>query len=565
MTVETAATSVNPWASIVFERAAEGIAVTDLQGKVCAVNAAFTRLTGYSEADIVGKGLGTLSSGRHSPEFYATMWRSLDELGCWQGEIWNKRKDGELYPEWLSINDVKDNDGRRTHYIGVFTDISRIVKSQTHLRLLAHHDPATGLPNRHLFKDRFESAERRALRNRRQMIVLLIDLNQKVAYTEGYGHLPGPELVNEIARHLGSSIKDTDTLARLSESEFAVLIEDVDGPRGASLTADKLLKPFNAPINVGTEQYAVTASIGIGVYPLDGHNLDDLLSNATKAMREARLQGRNTYRFYSSEMSSFAGERLMLEGLLRQAIANNELSLKYQPQFDSITHHIVGAEVLLRWSNQTLGMVGPDRFVPVAEDIGLIHPIGEWVLREACAQMVAWQKAGIAPQTLSVNISAHQIAVADFVDMISSVLADSGLDGSCLELEITEGVLNSVPYVEQTLLALKQLGVMISIDDFGTGLSSIGNLRHLPVRKLKIDRSFVLDIGRDSGSETVARAVIGLGSSFGLTVIAEGVETEVQADFLRKSGCQQFQGYLLGRAVTPEDFAAYFSPSKESA
>jgi EAL domain-containing protein (putative c-di-GMP-specific phosphodiesterase class I) len=208
-------------------------------------------------------------------------------------------------------------------------------------------------------------------------------------------------------------------------------------------------------------------------------------------------------------------------------------------------------------------MVGPDRFVPVAEDIGLIHPIGEWVLREACAQMVAWQKSGIAPQTLSVNISAHQIAVADFVDMIESVLEDTALDGRCLELEITEGVLNSVPYVEQTLLALKQLGVTISIDDFGTGLSSIGNLRHLPVRKLKIDRSFVLDIGRDGASETVVRAVIGLGASFGLTVIAEGVETEVQAEFLRKSGCQQFQGYLLGRAVTPEDFAAYFSPVKE--
>ena len=552
-------------AKIIFRHAADGIAITDADGHVLAVNEAFSRLTGYETEEIRGRTLSVLNSGRHSPEFYENMWKTLVEHGRWQGEIWNRRKNGEVYAEWLSISDVHDEQGQRTHFIGVFTDITQIMESQTELRFLAHHDPVTLLPNRLLFNDRFDQAVRRALRDLRQLAVLFIDLNQMRDLNDTLGHVVSNNLMAEIARHMIASIRETDTLARLSGDEFILLIEDIDGPRSASQTADKLLKAFDEPVRIGEDRFFVSASIGISLFPMDGHSLNDLIANADTAMHQARAHGRNTYRFYSEEMSAYAGERMMLERLLRQSIEQNELTLNYQPQFDATTLALVGVEALLRWTNPVLGAVGPDRFVPVAEDNGLIHPIGEWVLRAACAQFVEWQRQGVAPRTISVNISAKQIGLGNFVDMVQKILSDTGLDGKYLELELTESVLTDVAYVVPTIEGLRQLGIQISIDDFGTGFSSLSYLKTLPIRKLKIDRSFILDIGVDPGNEAIIRAIIGLAHTLGLSVIAEGVETEDQAEFLRREGCEDFQGHLLGRAVSASDFSQYFSRVRPAA
>ena len=541
-------------ADIVFRRAAEGIAITDAAGRVLSVNDAFVRLTGFSLEEVRGQSLGILKSDRHLPQFYESMWNQLQETGRWQGEIWNRRKNGEIYPEWLSISDVRDASNQRTHFVGVFTDIKELVAAQELLRKLAHHDSATGLPNQHLFADRYENAMRRALRSRRQMALLFVELD-----CTGQARA---SLLAQAALRLQGEVRDTNTLARVADSEFLLLLENIDGPREVSVVADKLLKSLQLPLQAGQDRGFVSASIGISLFPLDGHELAGQVRDARTAMDEARQQGRNTYRFFSSQMNAYAGERILLAAQLHKALENNELTLRYQPQFDADGSTLVGVEALLRWTNLALGMVGPDRFVPVAEDNGLIHPIGEWVLRESCRQFREWQLQGTAPETLSVNISANQIAATDFLDMIESVLADSGMSGDCLELELTESVLTSVPYVQQTIASLRQIGVRISIDDFGTGITSLGILNSTLVRKLKIDRGFVHGIGYDSAKEMIVRAIIGLARTFKLRVIAEGVETEDQASFLRREGCQEFQGYLYGRAVSAEDFSAFFGPRK---
>ena len=544
-------------AEAVFLGAGEGMAITDAKGRVLKVNDAFTALTGYAGAEVVGQTLGLLKSDRHPPEFFAELWRQLEATGRWQGEIWNRHKDGSIYPEWLSISEVRDAGGAITKFVGVFTDIKGLVAKQEHLRHAAQHDSLTGLPNRMLFNDRFEQAVGRSLRKRHQMALMLIDLD-----ADSPKRLP---LIEAAGRQLATKVRETDTMARIGDTEFVVLQESIDGPREVSSMADKLLKILHLPFEADGDRGFVSGSIGISLFPIDGYKADDLIRDARMAMEEARLQGHNTYSFFASEMNAYVGERLLLAGQLRQALERNELSLKYQPQFDANSNAMVGIEVLLRWSNLALGMVGPDRFVPVAEDIGLIHTIGEWVLREACRQFVDWQHQSCAPPVLAVNISAKQIAAADFVEMVDSVLRDSGMDAGCLELELAESVLNTVPYVHQTIEALHQLGVHIAIDDFGTGVTSLGRFTALNFHKLKIDREFIRGIGRDPAQEKVVRAIMGLARPFGVKVIAEGVETEDQARFLRQEGCHEFQGHLLGRAVSAADYCTSVCPATKNA
>lgn len=546
-----------PLGDIVFSRAAEGMAITDADGMVIDVNDAFVRFTGYSRDEVKGRSLGLLKSDRHEPEFYDAMWQGLEKSGRWQGEIWNCRKNGEVYPEWLSISAVHDAEGRITHFVGVFADIGKLVGAQEALRYLAHYDSLTGLPNRHLFDDRYRHAMSRALRFRRQMALLLIGFDAGVAGR--------PDVVGMAAKELALRVREADTLARISDTEFILLLDHIEGPREVSLIADKLLKVFHLPLCIGPDKVLVSACIGISLFPIDGHEIDGLIRDARVAKADAELQGRNTYSFFSSEMNGYAGESLLLAEHLRLALERNELSLKYQPQYDADTNQLVGIEALLRWSNLALGMVGPDRFVPVAEDHGFIHTIGEWVLRETCRQFTEWQRMGCAPKTLAVNISAKQIAAAGFIEMIESVLEDSGMSGDCLELDLAESVLTNVPFVQQTIEGLRQLGVHIAIDDFGTGVTSLAHLNSMTIRKLKIDRAFIRGIGRDPAQEKIVRAIISLGKTFGLKVIAEGVETEQQTKFLRGEGCHEFQGYLLGRAVNAEDYCSSFCPAARGA
>ncbi|AYH45786.1 GGDEF domain-containing phosphodiesterase [Azoarcus sp. DN11] len=539
-------------AHIVFRNAAEGIAVTDARGLILAVNGAFTALTGYTASEAVGRTPAILRSGRHGREFYARMWLALHDEGRWQGEIWNRRKNGEIYPEWLSISTVRDEAGAVLHYVGVFTDISHIMAEQEKLRDLAYHDPLTRLPNRMLLRDRFEQAARRTLRDARQLAVLMIEASPQ-------GKVSNDAFLIGAAQRLAAHVRETDTIARYGENEFLVLIEGIDGPRDASVTADQLLAALEKPLAVdGLDVYAA-ANVGISLYPLDGYTLDDLATAADAAMLQARAHQRHGYHFYSAEMTAFANERAAIERQLRRALADNALELHFQPQFEVSDGSVVGVEALVRWTDPELGVVDPERFVPIAEDNGLIHPLGEWVMRKAFAQHAAWQAAGIAPPVLSINISARQLARIDFVDSVAALVAETGVSPHTLEFEFRESVLSDVAYVVPALEALDGMGIRLSIDGFGTGFSPLGNLKTLPISKLNIDRSFVSGIGSDQGNDTIVRTVLGVAHTLGLRVIAEGVETEAQAEFLREQGCDEFQGHLFGEAVSGDDFARNFA------
>ncbi|WP_407279014.1 EAL domain-containing protein [Aromatoleum evansii] len=539
-------------AHIVFQNAAEGIAITDPQGRILAVNDAFTALTGYPAADVLGRTPAMLRSGRHGREFYARMWLALRDEGRWQGEIWNRRKNGEIYPEWLSISTVRNDTGEILHYVGVFTDIGRIMAEQEKLRDLAYHDPLTRLPNRMLLRDRFEQAARRSLRDARQLAVLMIEVTPQ-------GKVPNDPFLVAASEQLATHLRETDTLARYGENEFLVLIEGINGPRDASVTADQLLKALERPLTVdGIDVYA-GANVGISLYPMDGYTLDDLATAADAAMLQARSHDRHGYRFYSAEMTAFATERATIETQLRRAIASGALELHFQPLFDVAGSSVLGVEALVRWTDPELGAVEPERFVPIAEDNGLIHPLGEWVMRRAFTQFVAWQAAGVAPPVLSLNISARQLERIDFVDSVAALVAETGISPQSLEFEFRESVLSDVAYVVPALEALDQMGIRLSIDGFGTGFSPLGNLKTLPISKLNIDRSFVSGIGRNQGNDTIVRTVLGVARTLGLRVIAEGVETEDQAAFLRNEGCDEFQGHLYGQAMKGEDFVRRFA------
>ena len=548
----TAIQDSGQFAHIVFQNAAEGIAITDPQGRILAVNGAFTALTGYPAGDVVGKTPAMLRSGRHGREFYARMWVALRDEGHWQGEIWNRRKSGEIYPEWLSISTVRDETGEVLHYVGVFTDISRIMVEQEKLRDLAYHDPLTRLPNRMLLRDRFEQAARRSLRDAHQLAVLMVEVAPQ-------GKVPNDPFLVAASERLATHLRETDTFARYGENEFLVLIEGINGPRDASVTADQLLKALEKPLSVdGLDVYA-TANIGISLYPMDGYTLDDLATAADAAMLQARSHDRHGFRFYSAEMTAFANERATIERQLRHAIADGALELHFQPQFDVSGSSVVGVEALVRWTDPQIGAIDPDRFVPIAEDNGLIHPLGEWVMRKAFTQFVSWQAAGIAPPVLSLNISARQLERIDFVDSVAALVAETGISPRSLEFEFRESVLSDVAYVVPALEALDRMGIGLSIDGFGTGFSPLGNLKTLPISKLNIDRSFVSGIGSNQGNDTIVRTVLGVARTLGLRVIAEGVETEDQAVFLRNEGCDEFQGHLYGQAVCGEDFVRRFA------
>ncbi|MBD5803082.1 Phytochrome-like protein cph2 [Azoarcus sp. Aa7] len=539
-------------AHIVFRNAAEGIAITDPQGRILAVNSAFTALTGYPAGDVVGQTPAILRSGRHGREFYARMWLALRDEGRWQGEIWNRRKGGEIYPEWLSISTVRNEAGEVLHYVGVFTDISHIMAEQEKLRDLAYHDPLTRLPNRMLLRDRFEQAARRSLRDAHQLAVLMVEATPQ-------GKVPNDPFLVAASERLATHLRETDTFARYGENEFLVLIEGINGPRDASVTADQLLKALEKPLSVdGLDVYA-TANIGISLYPMDGYTLDDLATAADAAMLQARSRDRHGFRFYSAEMTAFATERATIERQLRRAIADGALELHFQPQFDVSGSSMVGVEALVRWTDPQIGAIDPDRFVPIAEDNGLIHPLGEWVMRKAFTQFVSWQASGIAPPALSLNISARQLERIDFVDSVAALVAETGISPQSLEFEFRESVLSDVAYVVPALETLDRMGIRLSIDGFGTGFSPLGNLKTLPISKLNIDRSFVSGIGSNQGNDTIVRTVLGVARTLGLRVIAEGVETEEQAVFLRNEGCDEFQGHLYGQAVCGEDFVRRFA------
>ena len=541
----------------------EGIIVTDVGGKVLRINKAFTETTGYTAEDIVGQTPRLLRSGRHDAEFYRAMWESIRLIGAWQGEIWDRRKSGEIYPKWLTISAVKGDDGAVTHYVGTHFDITERKKAEEKIEELAFFDQLTGLPNRTLLMDRLKQAMTAGNRNGCFGAVLFIDLDHFKTLNDTLGHDKGDQLLGQVAKRLNASVREGDTVARLGGDEFVVVLGGLNenAREAASQTevvGEKILATLSQPYRLGEVEHLTTGSVGATLFQGHATSIDDLLKQADLAMYKSKDTGRNALRFFDPAMQTVVMERVAMEEQLRQALVASQFLLHYQAQVVS-NHRVTGAEVLVRWKHPDRGMVSPAEFIPLAEETGLILPLGHWVLETACRQLACWAtQPEMANLTVAVNVSAHQFRQADFVDQVVAVLNETGADPKKLKLELTESMLvSNVEDIVEKMFALKAKGVGFSLDDFGTGFSSLSYLKRLPLDQLKIDQSFVRDVLSDPNDAAIARTVISLAQSLGLGVIAEGVETEAQRDFLASSGCHAYQGYFFSRPLPVEGFEAF--------
>ncbi|WP_241088853.1 sensor domain-containing protein [Pseudomonas viridiflava] len=546
-------------AATVFESTAEGVLITDTRQRIHAVNRAFSEITGYSETEAIGHTPRLLASGQHDSAFYAAMWHQLTAEGHWQGEIYNRRKNGDIYPSWLTISAVRNKDDLITHFVAVFADISSLKHAQARLDYQAHHDPLTGLPNRTLFENRLQTALLHSEESGSLGAVLFLDLDRFKHINDSLGHPVGDLLLKGIAQRLKEHLRDIDTVARLGGDEFIVLLPGLLQPSDAVSIANKLLACFSAPFQAGEHEFFISSSIGCSLFPNDGTDVATLVKNADAAMYRSKAKGRNRVESYTRDLTSQASERIALEQELRRALDRNELSLSFQPKTSLQTNSMVGAEALIRWSHPTFGEVPPEHFIPLAEENGMILQIGDWVIEQACLQMHAWRKTHKPFGPLSVNLAGAQLRQPHLVTRIEQLLADNGLEPGCLQLEITENfIMSQTQEALAVLHKLKKLGVQLAIDDFGTGYSSLSYLKRLPLDILKIDQSFVRGLPEDTHDAAIVRAIIALGRSMQLTVIAEGVENSEQQQFLAAEGCEQMQGYIVSLPLPPEEFCARF-------
>lgn len=544
--------------SKVFSHVGEGIMITDADKRIIEVNDAVTRITGYSRDELVASRPAILRSGLHDEAFYLALWDTVRQQGYWQGEVLDRTRDGSLIPLLENISEVRDGDGRLTHYIAVMTDISSLKETQTRLDFLAHHDALTELPNRLLFHDRLEHAIDFARRDQRGLALLFIDLDRFKNINDSLGHHIGDLLLVEAARRLHTLVRSADTLARLGGDEFVVLMETGASQGAATTLAGKIVSAFKLPFHVGGIDLHIGCSIGITLFPEDGGDAATLLKNADVAMYRAKETGREGHARYSAELSEAMRQKLELDSALRVAVREGAFELHYQPIIDLALGRPVACEALIRWPRGPTAARTPDRFIPVAEEMRLIVPLGDWILREALGRMHAWRQEGLALDYVSVNISAVQLAQPDFTDRVVALLAECGVAGHELQIELTENVLMAdIELCAWVLARLREHGIRVAIDDFGTGYSSLAYLKQLPIDNLKIDRSFVRDIPRDPNDCAIAAAIIGLAGTLGLKAIAEGIETRAQQDYLASVGCGTVQGYLHARPMPPDEFETF--------
>ncbi|MFZ5593501.1 MAG: bifunctional diguanylate cyclase/phosphodiesterase [Pseudomonadota bacterium] len=545
-------------AAKVFDNSSEGIVFTDVHANIVAVNKAYTKITGYSESEILGQNPRLLQSHWQDPMFYEAMWRELQSKGHWEGEILDRRKDGPLYVQWLTIDASHDEQGQITHYIGICTDTTEHKKAQEHIQRLSYHDPLTGLPNRLLLQDRIGLAIAEAQRNNTTVAVLFLDLDRFKTINDSLGHLVGDKLLQQMAQRLSACLHEAATVSRIGGDEYVIVLPNISETSVVADTAHNLLTAVSAPLAVEGQTFHVSASIGISLYPGDGQDVQTLMKYADTAMYHAKENGRNNFRFFMPQLNLWASERLEMENDLRQALERGEFVLYYQPQVEMVSGHVTGLEALIRWPHPTKGMLSPDRFISIAEETGIIILLGEWVLRSACTQGVIWQQQGLKPLPIGVNLSAAQFHQHGLVENISRILHGTGLPPQLLELEITESML--MRHAEPNIAVLERLskmGIKIAIDDFGTGYSSLNYLKRFPIDRLKIDKSFVQHITTDPEDAAIVSAIIALAASLEMEVIAEGVETRQQRDFLHDQGCHLYQGHLCAQPMPAENVIAY--------
>lgn len=538
---------------LLFENSNEGLIVTDANNRIVSVNRAYTEITGYTSEDAVGRLPNITKSDAHSPEFYQAMWQQLGDTGHWAGEIFARRKDGKIFPKWLTISVVKDGSGAVTNYVASFSDITDRKSAEAKIRFMAHHDSLTGLPNRVLLRDRFDQLHIRIQREGGFLGLCFLDLDHFKRINDTYGHRSGDQLIIQTARRISDCLRQSDTVARLGGDEFIILIEGQHSPAHFGSVAQKIQRSLEEPMDIDGQICSSSASIGIAVFPNDGTDFDTLLQKADTAMYHAKNSGRGTYSFFDARMNSDTASRLDIAQRLRRALSKKEMRLVYQPQFALPERRIVGVEALLRWYSAPHGDEAPDRFIPIAEETGQILQIGEWVLYEALSQARQWRDHGM-PLRMAINVSAVQIYRGDFSRLLEKALRDTGADPAAIEIELTEStVMADTESIRDIFDQIRQLGVSVAIDDFGTGYSSLAYLRRFHVNKLKVDRSFVRDIPHDEESCAIAEAIIRMAHSLRLGVIAEGVETLEQLDFLGGIGCDEIQGYFLSRPVSPAE------------
>ncbi|HTX24500.1 MAG TPA: EAL domain-containing protein [Steroidobacteraceae bacterium] len=541
--------------SNVLSHSVEGIFICDPEQRILQVNSAFERITGYTAEEAIGKTPRMLQSGRQGREFYADMWSTLLASGTWSGEMWNRRKSGEVYVEWLSISAVYDGHGALAHFVGIFSDITERKRAEERVVHLARFDALTELPNRVLLSDRLEQATRTAQRAGTRVGVAFIDLDRFKEVNDSLGHNAGDALLQQLARRLTRAVREEDTVARMGGDEFVVVFQHLDDARDATSCVTALLQSLRQPVELEGHEITVTASVGISMFPDDASDAQELLRNADAAMYQAKGDGRDRFRFYTSTLNRRALSTLSMESALRRALDRHEFVLHYQPQVSVATGALIGAEALIRWNHPEQGLLMPGAFIPVAEERGLIGAIDEWVFNEAVRQLGAWRSQGFQGVPIAVNVSTVPFHEKDFVERVARAITASGVRAEHLELELTESLMmRDVEASVEIMRKLHAMGIRLSIDDFGTGYSSLNYLRRLPISKIKIDQSFVKEMVLHPEGSRLVHGIVGLAKSLGLGVLAEGVESSEQLRLLTEQGCDEAQGFLFSRAVPTAEF-----------
>ena len=548
----------------VFENTVDGIVITDNKGVIERVNPAFQAITGYEGAEAIGKKPKVLRSDHNKDAFYHSMWNELISEGCWNGEIWNRRKSGEIYPQWLSVTAMKDETGATTHYVGIFHDITSIKTNERRLGYQVTHDPLTGLPNRKLLGDHLLKAIAQANRNQTRLAVMFLDLDNFKNVNDSLGHQFGDLLLRDVAQKLIKCCRDGDTVSRFGGDEFVILLPTIQDTEPAAVrVALRILDSFQVPVKIKTWRLDIKTSIGISLYPNDGDSPELLLKNADMAMHEAKQKGKNSYAMFTKEMDTIVQRRIMLEGSIRNALDRGEFRVFYQPKVNIQTGAIVGMEALVRWQREDGEIIPPDEFIHVAEEIGLIVELGEWVLTTACRQTMLWHQQGHGHLGIAVNLSSKQFQNDRLLSQVQRKQDQFGLPENCLTLEITENIV--MDDVESAITMMKQfrgLGIRLSIDDFGTGYSSLAYLRRFPINELKIDKSFIIDTPHDEEASNIVKSIVSLADHLNLKIVAEGVETMAHVEFLKTLGISTVQGYFYSKPLPATTFETLLTQTK---